>query len=78
MATTPIGQAGLQGLRNSLELAQDAANRIVQATAEGGGSVADVAEAVVDLKAAELAATASARVLETANRTAGTLIDILV
>lgn len=78
MATTPIGQAGLQGLRNSLDRAQDAANRIVQATTEGGGSVAEVAEAVVDLKSAELGAAASAKVVETANRTAGTLIDILV
>jgi hypothetical protein len=77
MATSPIGQAGLQGLRDSMERAQDAASRIVQATTQGG-SVADIAEAVVDLKAAELGAAASAKVIETANRTTGTLIDILV
>jgi hypothetical protein len=77
MATTPIGQAGLQGLRNSLDRAQDAANRIVKATTTSDGSLQDVTEAVVDLKSAELGAKASARVVETANRTTGSLIDIL-
>ena len=76
MATTPIGQAGLQGLRENLGRAQDAANRIVRATTEGG-STEDIAEAVVDLKTAELGAKASAKAIEAENRTTGTLIDIL-
>jgi len=76
VATNPIGSAGLQGLRDNLGRAQDAANRIVKATTDGG-STEDIAEAVVDLKSAELGAKASAKALEAENRTTGTIIDIL-
>jgi hypothetical protein len=77
MSTLPIAQAGIQGLRDNLDRAQSAANRIVQSTVNGG-PVEDISEAVVELKSAELGAKASAEVIEAANRTAGTLIDILV
>ena len=76
VTTTPIGQSGLQGLRDSQARAQDAASRIVRAGTEGG-STEDIASAVVDLESAELEAKASAKVIETENRTTGSLIDVL-
>ena len=75
MASNSI--AGLQGLRNSIELAQDASSRIARSTTTAGGSLQDVAEAAVNLKSAELGAKASARVIEADARTTGSLIDIL-
>jgi hypothetical protein len=76
MASNPISQAGVQGLRDSLSRAADAAARISQASSTAT-SPADIAEAAVDLQAAELQAKASAKVIETAERTLGSLIDIL-
>jgi len=76
MTSTSISQIGLQGLLDSQQRAQDAASRIVQAGTTGG-STQDIVEAVVDLKSAELEAKAAARVIETANRTVGSLIDVL-
>jgi hypothetical protein len=76
MASNPISQAGVQGLRDSLSRAADAAARISEASSTTT-SPADIAEAAVDLEAAELQAKASAKVIETAERTLGSLIDIL-
>jgi hypothetical protein len=76
MASNPIFQTGVNGLRDSLLRADDAAARIRDATTKPA-SPADIAEAVVDLEAAELQAKASAKVVETAARTLGSVIDIL-
>lgn len=75
MATNPIGQAGLQGVRDGLVRAQDAATRIAGASV--GGNLDQIVEAAVDLRAAQQQVQASARVIEAENNTVGRLIDIL-
>ena len=73
MASSPVSQAGLQGLSAAFARAQDAANRI----AVPADSPESLVEALVDLKSAEQEAAASARALEAGERTLGTLIDVL-
>lgn len=75
MATSPVSQTGFQGLREGLFRVQEAATRIVQSS--GSGDIDALTEALVDLKSAELQAKASAKVIESANETVGTLIDVL-
>lgn len=77
MAGTSIQQAGLQGLRDSLFRAENAAARIAQ-TARSPAPPEQVTEALVDLRRAEIDAAMSAKVIEAGNRTLGSLIDILV
>ena len=76
MAANSIGQAGLQGLRDGLLRAQDAASRIAGSSVSG--NLDEITAAAVDLKTAELQVRASGRVIEAENRAVGGLIDILV
>ena len=75
MATSPIGQVGLQGVHDGLARAQGAASRIVESGI--AGNLDEVVAAVVDLKAAELQVAASAKIIQTDADTRGRLIDIL-
>ena len=75
MATQPLLNTGLQGVREGLQRANDAATRIAGSGATG--DLESITEAVVDLRAAELQVKASAKVIDTAGQTLGTLIDVL-
>ena len=76
MNSTPIGQTGLQGLRDGLERAQAAASRVVASAA--GGDAGQLTEAIVELQAAKLQTEASAKLVRAADDTLGTLLDVLV
>lgn len=65
--------SGVQGVQRANELAVDAASRIAQAATN---PEQDLVEPVVDLLRAERQAEASARVIETEQRTLGSLLDI--
>ncbi len=67
--------AGLQGIQRGLADAQSAAQRIAQPNLEAGA--AGLTEAAVDLLEAEVQVKASARVVDSAHETIGTLIDAL-
>jgi hypothetical protein len=75
VSSTPIGQTGLQGLREGLERAQAAASRVV--TSAAGGDAGHLAEAIVELQAAKLQAAASAKVVRAADESLGTLLDVM-
>jgi hypothetical protein len=75
VAIESVAQAGLRGLQEGLLRAEEAAGRI--ARGGSGGSATDIAAAALDLGQAELQAKASARVVETAERVVGSLIDVL-
>ncbi|HWS74240.1 MAG TPA: hypothetical protein VN324_03760 [Quisquiliibacterium sp.] len=75
MSSTPIGQTGLQGLRESLERAQAAASRVV--TSAALGDAGQLTGAIVDLQAAKRQAEASAQVVRAADDTLGTLLDVM-
>jgi hypothetical protein len=74
MATTPVSQAGLQGLRDAIARADEAASRIASGAA---GDPAQLTGALVDMQQAKQQAAASARVVEAGERALGTLIDVL-
>jgi len=76
VSSIPIGQAGLQGLRDGLGRAQAAASRVVASAA--GGDADQLAGAIVELQAAKLQAGASAKVVRAADDTLGTLLDVMV
>ncbi len=72
--------AGLSGIENGLKNAQKSAEEIVQSTVGVGEKdkpATDLAEAAVNLKASELQVKASAKVIQVADETLGTLIDTL-
>lgn len=75
MTTQPLLSTGLSGVREGIQRANDAAARIAENGA--GGNLSELTEAVVELRAAELQVKASARVIEAADRTLGSVIDIL-
>ncbi len=75
MATQPLLNTGLQGVREGLQRANDAATRIAGSGATG--DLQSLTEAVVDLRAAELQVKVSAKVIDAAGQTLGTLIDVL-
>jgi len=75
MATPIVGPAGIQGVQDGLQRAQDAASRIVGAGATG--NLDEIVEGIVELNAAELQVAASARVIESDADMRGRLIDIL-
>lgn len=80
MAGISVAQTGLQGLQNGLEQAQRAALEISRAGTNNGeqkSELADIAEASVDLLEAKNLVQASARVLDTAQETLGTIIDTI-
>ena len=70
--------SGVQGVQRATELAADASQRIARAgVAESPEAQAeDLVKPVIDLKRAEAQAAASARVIETENKTLGSLLDI--
>jgi len=70
---------GLEGLNKSLAGMQKAAHDIASLNVkEDGGSLVNMAEAMIDLKKHELGVKASAKVIKVANEVAGTIIDIKV
>ena len=75
MSSTPIGQTGLQGLRESLERAQAAASRVV--TSAALGDAGQLTDAIVELQAAKRQTEASAKVVRAADDTLGTLLDVM-
>lgn len=75
MSSTPVGQTGLQGLREGLERAQAAASRVV--TSAALGDAGQLTGAIVDLQAAKRQAEASAQVVRAADDTLGTLLDVM-
>ena len=75
MSSTPIGQTGLQGLRESLERAQAAASRVV--TSAALGDAGQLTGAIVELQAAKQQTEASAQVVRAADDTLGTLLDVM-
>ena len=75
MSSTPIGQTGLQGLREGLERAQAAASRVV--TSAALGDAGQLTGAIVELQAAKRQAEASAQVVRAADDTLGTLLDVM-
>ncbi len=70
--------SGVQGVLRATELAADAATRIAQAgTAESPEAQArDLVQPAVDLIRAEAQAAAAAKVIETEEKTLGSLLDI--
>ena len=76
MSSTPIGQTGLQGLRESLERAQAAASRVV--TSAALGDAGQLTGAIVELQAAKRQTEAAAHVVRAADDTLGTLLDVMV
>lgn len=78
-----IGVSGVQsGLRNAQKASEDIVKSSVgvgeQGVADGtlnGGPVADIATAAVELSLSELQVKASAKVIQVADETIGTLID---
>lgn len=80
MTGIPIAQAGFNGLQNGLEQAQRAALEIARVGTSGAGEkseLADIASASVDLLEAKNLVQASAKVLDTAQETLGTIIDTI-
>ena len=75
MSSTPLGQTGLQGLRESLERAQAAASRVV--TSAALGDAGQLTGAIVELQAAKRQTEASAQVVRAADDTLGTLLDVM-
>ena len=73
MAINSIIQSGLQGVQQGLASAEAAASRI--AAPPSDQFVENLTEATVELLQAELQTRASARVLEAAGETLGTLVD---
>jgi hypothetical protein len=75
MNVNSVTQSGVQGLRDSLQRADDAATRIAGASA--AGEAPQLTEALVDLRVAEQQAAVSARLIAAGDSTVGTLIDLL-
>lgn len=74
MAEISALSAGLQGIQQGLADAQSAAERIARPDLETG--LEDLTEAAVDLLQAEIQVRASAEVVESAQETIGSLIDV--
>lgn len=73
MQLSPLA-SGVQGVLRANELAADASSRIAQAGTTNPDQ--DLVTPVVDLLRAERLAEASARVIETEQRTLGSLLDV--
>lgn len=80
MAGLSVSQAGFTGLQNGLEQAQRAALEIARVGTTNGevkSELADITTASVDLLEAQNLVQASAKVLNTAQETLGTIIDTI-
>lgn len=66
--------SGVQGLQRATQRADEASFKIAQAGTTKPEQ--DVVEPLVELKQAELQASASAKVVETADRVLGSLLDV--
>jgi len=66
--------SGVQGLQRATQRADEASLKIAQATTTEPEQ--DLVEPLVELKQAELQASASAKVVETADRVLGSLLDV--
>ncbi|GAA3968765.1 flagellar biosynthesis protein FlgE [Allohahella marinimesophila] len=82
--------AGVQGMQNGMRGMQASAERLTQATTTGttqpqavqqglsqASGLDEITSAVVDLKLYEVQATASAKVVKTADAVLGTLLDTM-
>ncbi len=77
MAINSIMGTGLQGIQTGLHGMQQNAERIASyGTSEGSDQIGDVAADIVGLKESELLVQASAKVVESASQTLGTLLDV--
>lgn len=74
MAVGSALQAGYLGLQRGLRDAQTAAETIAQPNLEAGAG--ELTEALVDLLQAEIQVKASAEVVDSAQESIGTLIDV--
>ncbi|NNC54373.1 MAG: flagellar biosynthesis protein FlgE [Pseudomonadales bacterium] len=80
MASITATQTGITGVQNGLEQAQRAALEIARVGTTGGeqkSELADLTAASVDLLEAQNQVQASAKVLNTAQDTLGTIIDTI-
>jgi len=75
MNVNSVTQSGVQGLRDSMQRADDAATRIAGSSA--AGEAGQLTEALVDLRLAEQQAAVSARLIAAGDKTVGSLIDLL-
>lgn len=76
MAVNSVLQTGVQGIQSSVKGMQDAAQKIAQTgTVDGPQSANEIVEPLVDLKLYEVSAQASAKVVQTADKMLGTLLD---
>ena len=79
MAVGSVFQTGVNGVRDGLNSARQAADNIAKiGTVEPRseqGATGDLAEQIVNLKVSENQVKASAKVIETADEMLGTLID---
>lgn len=76
MAVNSVLQTGVQGVQSSVRGIQDAAQKISQTgTPQGPQTATDIVEPLVDLKLYEVSAQANAKVVQTADRMLGTLLD---
>ncbi len=79
MNILPPVQIGLSGLTRGLENIQEIATDIAQAGTtkdENLSTTIDLTQSVIDLKQQELATLASAKVVSTADKVLGTLLDV--
>ncbi|HFB66174.1 MAG TPA: flagellar biosynthesis protein FlgE [Aeromonadales bacterium] len=76
MAVSGTSSSGFQAFQSAQQRVADAADRIAKNGTTENSSLNDLASAVVDLKQGELQAQAAAKVIETENKTIGSLLDI--
>jgi len=76
MAVSGTSSSGFQAFQNAQQRVTSAADRIAKNGTSENSSLNDLAGAVVDLKQGELQARAAAKVIETENKTIGSLLDI--
>ncbi|MCG8312537.1 MAG: hypothetical protein MI976_04925 [Pseudomonadales bacterium] len=77
MSINSVLGSGLQGVQKGFSTVNQAADKIAKLN-ESSDLETDITESAVSLQKGKLQVQASARVLETANRTIGSLIDIEV
>lgn len=77
MAINSVLGSGLQGVQNGFSTVNKAADQIAKLD-KSGNPAGDITEAAVSLQEGKLQVQASAKVLETVNKTIGSLIDIEV
>ena len=76
MAVSGASASGFQAFQNAQQRVAGAADRIAKNGTTQNANQTDLAKAVVDLNQGSLQAKAAAKVIDTQNKTIGSLLDI--